>query len=175
MARWPHKPEIGSSTLQPLPLIYPANRPGIVFNRQIGLVMESTNETRALAYEILAYWERFNNHVQEAWIGDKYDYTIDTQVLPTGAEVNVCSTSLCAAGTAVFLSRPPVVFNLFVRDASFFDWSREGGRLLGLDADEQHLVFLSDEKSAKRYMKAIAAGSQTKFDKATAKRKEFDR
>lgn len=134
--------------------------------------MRSTKETRALAYEVLAYWERFNHHEQESWVGDEDGFKIKKVVLPSGGEVNVCSTTMCAAGTAVFLSTTPKTFRNFVAESGSTEWEEVGGRLLGLDTyEEQNAVFYSDNKSAKRFMKAIASGSQKKFDKANAKRK----
>lgn len=134
--------------------------------------MKVTNETRALAHEILAYWLRFNNHNQQSWVGDGYgdDFMISTVKLPGLREVNVCETTMCAAGTAYFLSNTPKDFIKASREFSYGDWMAVGGELLGLNEYERVLVFLSEEKSAKRYMRAIADGSKKKFDKATAKR-----
>jgi hypothetical protein len=136
--------------------------------------MKSTKHTRALAYEILAYWERFNHHDQSTWVGDEDKVKIRTETLSTGVDVNVCSTTMCAAGTAVFLSTTPEAFKQFVKVSGGNEWEAAGGRLLGLDHEEAYKVFYAGNKSAKRLMKAIASGSQEKFEKALAKRKSLD-
>lgn len=133
--------------------------------------MESTKETRALAYDILAYWERFNNHDQDDWVGR--DFNPDTsisQVNVNGVEMNVCNTTLCAAGTAVFLGTPLDSFKLMARRRNDAEWQTRGGELLGLDYDESHFLFyMASEKNAKRLMRAIASGKQSKWDKAALK------
>lgn len=131
--------------------------------------MHSTKHTRALAYEILAYWERFNHHDQNSWVGDEDNVKVKVKTIE-GINYNVCNTTMCAAGTAVFLSTTPKAFKDFVKDTGDETWEQVGGRLLGLDDDEADTVFYANNKSAKRLMKAIASGSQSKFDKAVEKR-----
>jgi hypothetical protein len=135
--------------------------------------MKSTNETRALAHEILAYWLRFNKHEQTAWVGDTVGLDVNVKVL-NEKSYNVCNTTMCAAGTAVFLSNTPKEFIKFAKTNSYDDWMHQGGEALGLDVKDAEKVFLSDKKSAKRYMRAIASGKQSEFDKATYKRVSMD-
>lgn len=131
-----------------------------------------TNEQRALAHEVLAYWLRFNNHEQDMWVGQD-NPVIEHRVLD-GKTYDVCDTTMCAAGTAVFLTSPTEVFREAARDWNFNTWTDEGGKRLGLDRTEATAVFTSDEKSAKRFMRAIADGSQKAWDKALAKRVDMD-
>jgi hypothetical protein len=132
--------------------------------------MKVTNETQALAYEILAYWKRFNHHDQSSWVQSNTPEILTEKV--GKKEVNYCNTTMCAAGTAVFLNTTPKKFKEIAWKKEGDDewWERNAGELLGLSQREAELVFYSDNESAVRYMKAIAAGSQKKFDKATDKR-----
>jgi hypothetical protein len=127
--------------------------------------MKVTNETRALAYEILAYWLRFNRHSQGSWVGSDeppiYTEKVGKQ------EVNVCGSTMCAAGTAVFLSTTPKKF-LKAAQNRFNDdgwWEEKAGGLLGLDQGEAHKLFYSNVTTAKKLMRAVAEGDKDEFDR----------
>lgn len=125
--------------------------------------MRVTNETQALAHEILAYWLRFNRHDQNNWVGEE-EPLITTEKVGK-AEVNVCNTTMCAAGTAVFLTTSPKKFLKFAKEhyADDWLWTHRAGDLLGLDSEEAYKVFHADNATAKKLMGAIANGDEVEF------------
>jgi hypothetical protein len=126
--------------------------------------MRVTDETKQLAREILAYWNKYNHHDQGSWIEDD-EITITTGTL-MGKEVKVCDTAMCAAGTAVFLRTTDKEFKTIVREHFSDDvmWEERGGELLGLEYDEARSMFYSSNDTAKQLMKAIAKGDKARFD-----------
>lgn len=127
--------------------------------------MKVTEDTKQLAKEILNYWKLFNHHDQNMWVGE--EEPVISKVKIGNAEVKVCNTTMCAAGTAVFLR---VSKKEFKRLAMFHfsddeEWVERGRELLGLSTREAHSLFFSDDATAKKLMKAIAKGDQEKFDK----------
>jgi hypothetical protein len=130
--------------------------------------MKVTNDTRALAHEILAYWLRFNRHDQTMWVGDEEPVITAEKI--GKAEVNVCNTTMCAAGTAVFLTTTPKKFLKLAREHFSDDevWTNRAGDLLGLDYEEAYRVFHSDNATAKKLVGAIAEGDEVKFKEILA-------
>lgn len=125
--------------------------------------MKVTNETRALAHEILAYWLRFNRHEQSHWVRDQEPQVYTEKA--NGQKMNVCGSTMCAAGTAVFLTSTTKEFKTAVFE-NYYDqmwWTEKAGGLLGLDDREAHDIFHSDNDTAKKCMAAIADGDEARL------------
>lgn len=111
-----------------------------------------------LAQGILDYIEMFpDRHEQTNWV------TVDgyTVQAPRRTEKeNMCNTTMCAAGTAVYLSRPFSEFQKF--DGSF---ATEGRELLGLTHPEADDLFYSNNETAVKLLGALAEGDKEKFNR----------
>jgi hypothetical protein len=125
--------------------------------------MKVTDQTRALAQDILDYWDRFNNHDQRSWVADTDPVIRSVKI--DDKKYKVCDSTLCAAGTAVFLSSTKTMFKNYAREHSSNDnfWEDKGAELLGLEYEEAYKLFYSSEDTAKRFMKAIADGDSEEY------------
>jgi len=126
--------------------------------------MNVTPNTKALAQGILDYIETYpERHDQQFWFLDKSKASPRTlsNVVNDGDEFNICKTTMCIAGTAVFLSRPTDEFKRF-GDKSY-NWVSAGGELLGLDDDEAYWLFYGNNQTAKKMLRAVANGDEAEF------------
>jgi len=122
--------------------------------------MESTARTRRIAQGVLDYIKAHpNNHDQESWFHHKDAFGQYTN--PT--EENICDTTMCVAGTAIFLQHG-VRALIDPSTTPGGDYEEEGGRLLGLNSHEQSLLFLdSTNEQAVDLLEAVVAGDETLF------------
>ncbi len=132
--------------------------------------MKSTDYNKAVAKGILAYWEAFpEKHNQGWWVNtDEVDKVeISPTALPDGSVKDVCNTSMCAAGTAVFLTSSAPKFKEFSKKYGYKDdfWVNKASNLLGLDSVEAYKLFYSENNTAKKLMQAVADGDKASFDK----------
>lgn len=127
-----------------------------------------TKETKAVAQGVLNYFEKHpERHDQNSWftiaVGDRRRE--DTNLL---SEDNLCNTTMCIAGTAVFLTSGIEEFRTFQDDDN--EWFDAGSTLLGLSYDEADWLFYSaSDETAKQAVEAIAGGSQEEFDRIKRK------
>jgi hypothetical protein len=126
-----------------------------------------TENTKALAADIITYWNIFEKHDQGTWvdIDNVSDLKVKTKTAE-GREWKVCNTTMCAAGTAVFLSSTKAEFMKvavkFNTDDSW--WSEEGANLLGLnDREARGLFMIANNEKARALMQFIADGDANGF------------
>lgn len=119
--------------------------------------METTEQTRALAQDILDYIGKYpERHEQSSWL--EINDSSDPRAVTEG---NLCNTTMCIAGTAVFLSRALEDFRDFEGD-----WQDEGARLLGLECEESDALFYyAGNKESVDMVRALADGDQDALDK----------
>jgi len=117
--------------------------------------MDVTNHTKAVAQSILRYIEMYpERHDQRAWVSNP-DGTDNHEKFDSD---NVCNTTMCIAGTAVFLTRPVDEFKRFDGD-----WESVGGGLLGLTYDEAEQLFYADNETSLKMLRAVAEGNEEEF------------
>lgn len=139
--------------------------------------MHSTPETRQNAQAVLDYLEKNpNQHRQNFfWAPKDQPQTLTDEAqaewisrldeLKKPIEHNVCDTTMCIAGTAVFLNEgiPGLVscISAEYEDVSFIN---KGADYLGLDDSEaQELFYTMSEQSALDALRAVAEGNEDKF------------
>lgn len=122
--------------------------------------MKVTDSTKFIATEILDYLERFpERHNQNQWVTDAGD----VDKLST---TQMCNSTMCIAGTAVWLTTPLKEFkNLAYRnDEESFE--KKAASLLGLDATEaDQLFYTEDEAQALDALRAVAEGDEDEFER----------
>lgn len=119
--------------------------------------MENKAKHRKMAKRVLGYIKAFpEKHNQNSWVSSPASVR---------ATKSVCNTTLCAAGTAVFLHDgvQSIINSLDLN--SGFKLPERARELLGLTPNEADALFYSNNKSARRLLKAIAKGNQKKFDR----------
>lgn len=121
--------------------------------------MHVTEETKALAQKIQDYFILYpERHRQDEWVAVEGA----TSCLVT--DENICNTTMCVAGTAVFLNGGMQAMN----DCQAFygsSFSETAQELLGLTYEEaDRLFYCMDNQAAKDAVAAIAAGDEKKFD-----------
>lgn len=135
--------------------------------------MKSTIETRDLAQRILDYWEATGMHEQDTWFGYG-EVGVHVENI-NGQDINVCDTTMCAAGTAIFLNDhreflaaakdilelPPGTESALLAQEFF---SVRGRELLGLDDNEAIFLFYTNNENAVELMRTVAQGDTEKFD-----------
>lgn len=121
--------------------------------------MRVTEQTKALAQEILDYWVAYpERHDQKHWVNVDGDESSGARV----TEKTLCRTTMCVAGTAALLGLGVKDFASF--RASGRKYSEMGRELLGLTRDEADTLFYCmDNEAAKNGVTAIAAGDEVKF------------
>jgi len=130
--------------------------------------MQVTDETKSLAQEIVDYFHTYpERHEQDTWVF-LHDGKDDEVYLPVEeylTEANVCNTTMCIAGSAVFLTRPLSEFKKFYSTpGEDYDWEIVGGRLLGLESNEAFWLFYdTNNATAIDAVTAIANGDVDKF------------
>ena len=129
--------------------------------------MYVTEETKQLAQDILDYWDATGMHDQGSWTGNEFaeNVTVDIKNI-NGKQMPVCNTTMCAAGTAVFLNTRPERWQATVRRFECDDefWEMRGAELLGLSEDEASALFYAENETAKSLMRAVADGDSAKFN-----------
>lgn len=123
--------------------------------------MRVTDESKALAQGILDYIiSHPSRHNQADFIDMPGKYS---ELLQTGiTEENICDTTMCIAGTAVYLTEGVEGVNRCKTDNS---WESTAAPLLGLSWEEgQHLFFTMDNSIAVDMVVAIASGDEEKFN-----------
>lgn len=144
-----------------------------------------TEETKATAQAVLDYLiMNPEKHDQTAWAG----ITHDTEDFPTyfwsthneATEENLCGTTMCVAGTAVYLSDGIEGLNACGQgaiggtNATQETWVRRGAELLGLDMVEANVLFFTlDNDKAIDMLVAVANGDEDKFHKLTTGSSDF--
>jgi hypothetical protein len=126
-----------------------------------------TEQTKTLAADIITYWNLFERHDQSEWVNlsGVDDLKVKTKSVD-GREWKVCNTTMCAAGTAVFLSSTKAEFKRVAVEFNTNDtyWSEEGASLLGLDEKESYDLFMiANNNKARDLMQFIADGDVNGF------------
>lgn len=141
--------------------------------------MQVTEETKQHAQEVLDYiLEHPKQHNQKQWWDTK-----NLPLFPTVefVEENICNTTMCAAGTSVFLKQG--VQGLIKCDTDVDTFIFVGAKNLGLDEDEAQLLFLDtamlddlsiSNETAVNMLRAVASGDADKFEEAFFTGKEAD-
>lgn len=112
------------------------------------------NSQSTLAQEIIDYWDAHPGfHEQESWVGGKVPY----------AEDDVCGTTMCAAGTAVFLAHGPSAVKQTLSGISDMSFAEQARDLLGLNYAESDALFYSNNEQARNMMQALAIGDRDRF------------
>lgn len=124
--------------------------------------MNVTEETKAHAQEILDYL-RANpeKHNQNSWVdtGLEDEYGDPIRVV---TDQNFCGTTMCVAGTSVWLKGGINRLNDYGCYGSRFD--NEGSYNLGLNENEANALFYEANNSeALELLIAVAAGDEAKF------------
>jgi hypothetical protein len=113
-----------------------------------------TEETKAAAQGVLDYIiANPEKHDQRHFVADSSSFQFDD---------NVCGTTMCIAGTAVFVIEGVSA----LRECTFgsLDFEHEGARILGLDeAEATALFYTMDNEVAVDMTNAIAQGDADKF------------
>lgn len=126
--------------------------------------MRNTPETRAEAQRVLDFiMENPEQHDQTAW----WSALSRGSRRVADARDNICDTTLCIAGTAVYLQEG--VEGLRERYDAFFrsgpTLPERAADILGLSLDERNNLFLCmDNELARDMLIAVANGDQEKFD-----------
>lgn len=115
--------------------------------------MKSTFETRAHAQAVLDYIEEHpEKHSQSDWVIHDDD---------SGLSENMCGTTMCVAGTSVYLADG---FDGLVHHYRYGGWSDAAAKNLGLSIDESSaLFFMMDNRNAVEMLRAVADGNSEKF------------
>jgi hypothetical protein len=120
-----------------------------------------TPETRELATGVLEYLRQHpEKHCQASFVGVDDDGEImDATTRIT--ENNFCDTTLCVAGTAVFLAQGLEGLNRHIVNGQ---WDETAAPLLGLNDEEASILFytMSDE-TALEMLEAVANGDEVRF------------
>lgn len=121
--------------------------------------MQVTESTKFLAQEILDYLERFpERHEQANWVSGSGDI----EKLNT---TQVCNSTMCVAGTAVFLTTPLKEFKDLALSPDEVFFEERGAELLGLDSEEADRLFYSEDNAvALELLRAVAEGDEDKFE-----------
>lgn len=140
--------------------------------------MKITDETKAMAQAIINYWDFTGKQEQSDWVTleDEYEDVVNPEDFPddfivhkvvsSGQDVKICNSTMCAAGTAVFLNtKDDREFMKIVLDNQGRDdyYETRGAELLGLDPYEAARLFYSDNATARVLMQAIADGDANTF------------
>lgn len=118
--------------------------------------MKVTEATKAHAQDILDYIEMFpEKHQQDNWYFNEENYRNETPI----TEKNFCGTTMCVAGTSVYLTEGLNAFKKHVTDIE-----NDAARNLGLDDGDSGLLFYTmSESKALMMLEAVAAGDEEKF------------
>ena len=127
--------------------------------------MNVTANTKAMARAVLDYIEAHPERQKQS----HYFLVNGNVTAPAKANESMCGTSMCVAGTALFLSLP---FEEFQQKGSHYadvEWFDEGASLLGLSRLEANLLFVGTleaedpEQAAKEMLRAVAEGDSDQF------------
>lgn len=140
--------------------------------------MRVTDETKANAQAVLDYiLAHPEKHSQRHVVG-LMDSSWNFFLLPSSGESvedivlteeNFCGTTMCIAGTVIFLNQGIDALNrlgkpVIIDDESHTDWEIVGAEYLGLDLDEADSIFFEMSNSrAIDLLIAIANGDEEKF------------
>lgn len=122
--------------------------------------MNVTKETKAIAQGVLNYIEAFpERHDQGSWVKsparDERGYQVVTHE-------TLCDTTMCIAGTAIFLTKGIEEFNDYYSSGA--RWHRDGAEVLGLLLHEAMALFNEyDEVVALDALRHIAGGDVNGF------------
>lgn len=133
-------------------------------------------ETKANAQAVLDYIHAHpEKHSQSNWVGNKqgggyFWRYFDSEITETNV---VCGTTMCAAGTAIYLfegvaglnavGNPPV-------GALYKSWSQAAGHYFGFENSEESdkLFFRMNEEQVVDMLSALANGDLDKFEAIVA-------
>lgn len=117
------------------------------------------DSTKAIAQKVDDYFlVHPERHDQNNWAALEDDEYRAVEI----DDENVCNTTMCVAGSAVFVSRPIHEFRAFAGGSN--SWEDEGAVLLGLDGDEAEWLFYdTSNEIAIDAVRAIANGDEDKF------------
>lgn len=124
--------------------------------------MNVTEETKAHAQEIFDYLTQHpEKHDQDSWYDTKGEANFDD--IQEITEDNFCGTTMCVAGTSVWLKGGIALMNEF-SDMCELNFQNAGAENLGLDENEAYALFYGAGNSqALDLVAAIAAGDEAKF------------
>lgn len=122
--------------------------------------MESTARTRRVAQSVLDYIEAHPDlHRQDSWYRLK-----DGRYNEQPTEENICNTTMCVAGTAIYLQHgiKELIDPTLTPGGT---WEDEGARLLGLNHLEEAALFLdSTDRQAVDLLEAVIRGDSALFE-----------
>jgi hypothetical protein len=131
--------------------------------------MRVTEDTKATAQAVVDYiLANPEKHEQACWLGVKEQFSDDDyDVIDVDSSeaktVNLCNTTMCVAGTAVYVSRNEREFRNFLKSGG--GWEDEASELLGLEEDEANALFYNmSNATALAAVQAVAAGDPDKFE-----------
>ena len=128
--------------------------------------MHSTPETRAMAREIADFIKSHpERHDQSSWV-----YVLDANEGAPGAEYaealkqpDLCNSTMCVAGTALFLEHGTEVFKKEWQMGH--DFEDEGASLLGLTYEEANYLFYdTNNEEALDMVEGLAVGEWRGID-----------
>lgn len=123
--------------------------------------MKVTESTKFIAQEILDYIERFpERHDQHSWFDG------NPNKVEALATTSVCNSTMCIAGTAVYLTTPLDVFKVYAgEEVQNQDiWTSRGSEVLGLTGQEANQLFYSmSNQRALEMLEAVAEGDEDGF------------
>jgi hypothetical protein len=126
--------------------------------------MKVTNDSMSNAGAIVAWHVLHPGHHEQESVISKDGYEsldeIDFKSLKDG---NICGTTMCIAGTAVYLAEGAKALKRAMKNDT---WVADGAEALGLDVHEAYKLFhVMDNEVAMRATAAIAVGDEKEFKK----------
>lgn len=92
------------------------------------------------------------------------DWPTNTTAVRNLTEDNLCNTTMCIAGSAVYLGHSAEEIRSVLRYGQSIDWVSEGAKVLGLDTREAKVLFYADNANALALLEAVAEGDEEKFN-----------
>ena len=135
--------------------------------------MNNSARNRRKAKEILDFLvanpERHNQaeffvlkDMPEDWSADDA-YPTNTFAVKHLTEDNMCKTTMCIAGSAVYVGHSAEEIRSVLEEGHSIDWVSEGAKVLGLDIREAKVLFYADNRNALELLEAVAEGNEAKF------------
>lgn len=133
--------------------------------------MDNTARNRRKAGEILDFLvsnpERHNQAeffvLKERPAGWYDGYPTNTTAVKNLTEENLCKTTMCIAGSAVYLGHTAAEIKSVLDKGYSIDWVTEGAKVLGLDRNEAKTLFYADNENALALLEAVAEGDEETF------------
>lgn len=129
--------------------------------------MQVTEDTKFLATEIQDYLTRYpDRHDQNSWVSVPYSddtENVANEIKALASSKPLCNSTMCVAGTAVFLTTPAKEFKKLVLNDEEDFYETRGAELLGLDDNEAANIFFSGNGKALALLDCIAKGDEVRF------------